>query len=143
MDAPEKRNKDCPETRTRKESGSEVSHGALTLQHLHGSSNSKVLPADDGALQTNDRLMQMALAGWTRRAVDADDARCYTRWCSANGDLPVVLADDIHLFAGFSAQRREPDDGKALAAWRRCFVRSLTAARQQGVQAVQGVGAAV
>jgi hypothetical protein len=63
MDAPEKRNKDCPETRTRKESGSEVSHGALTLQHLHGSSNSKVLLADDGALQTNDRLMQMALAG--------------------------------------------------------------------------------
>jgi hypothetical protein len=51
----------------------------------------------------------------------------------------VVLADDIQLFADFSAQWREPDDGKALAARRQCIVRSLTAARQQGVQAVQGV----
>jgi hypothetical protein len=35
----------------------------LTLKHNNGSSNIKVLLADDCALWTNDHLMQMALAG--------------------------------------------------------------------------------
>jgi hypothetical protein len=64
----------------------------------------------------------MVLAGGgtcvrTQRAADVDDARCYLRrsslkqcrqWGLHSGDLPV-LADDLRLYAGFSAQR--PDGG--------------------------------